>query len=241
MNFRILTATVAVIVLSACSNDVTGQKGGKTNLKSSMDSVSYSIGAQVGKQLKENLRHSEIDSLNNSILAAGLRDALDSTMLFSSALADTVVKAFVMEKQKRMMAAEQLKGEENMKVGDAFMAANGKKPGVITTASGLQYEVLQQGTGPKPLITDTIKVNYRGTTIDGNEFDSSAKHGGPAELPVKDWIAGFVEVFQLMPVGSKYKVYVPSNLAYGAQSAGPGIPAYSTLIFDLELLGIVKK
>lgn len=241
MTFRILTATVAITILSACSNDVTGQKGGKTPLKTSLDSISYGIGTQVGQNLKDNFRRSGMDSLNSVALAAGMRDALDSTMLFDSEKVNTMVQAYMIEMQKKVMAAEQLKGEANIKAGEAFLMENGKKPGVITTATGLQYEVLQEGPGPKPTPADNVKAHYRGTTLDGVEFDSSYKRGGPTELPMQQWIPGFLEVFQLMGVGSRYKVWVPSNLAYGAQSPTPEIPPYSTLVFELELVEIVKK
>ncbi|MEO8069531.1 MAG: FKBP-type peptidyl-prolyl cis-trans isomerase N-terminal domain-containing protein [Flavobacteriales bacterium] len=241
MTFRILAATLAATILSACSNDVTGQKGGKTPLKTPLDSVSYGIGTQVGENLKANFVRSGMDSLNNAALAAGLRDALDSTMIMSSEKVNTMVQAYMIEMQKKVMAAEQVKGEANIKAGEAFLAENGKRPGVITTSTGLQYEILQQGEGPKPLLTDEIKAHYKGTTIDGVEFESSYKRGQPTQLPVQQWIPGFMEIFQIMPVGSRYKVYVPSNLAYGAQSPGPEIPPYSTLLFELELVEIVKK
>ena len=140
--------------------------------------------------------------------------------------------------QQKAMAKQQMAAEGNIKVGEAWLAENGKKQGVTTTASGLQYEVMQMGTGPKPTAADQVKVNYRGTLIDGTEFDSSYKRGEPAEFGVGGVIPGWTEALQLMPKGSRWKLYVPQNLAYGAQSPGASIPAYSALIFEVELLDI---
>jgi len=122
--------------------------------------------------------------------------------------------------------------------GQAFLAANAKKEGVVTTASGLQYKVLQAGTGPKPKATDTVNVHYRGTFIDGKTFDSSYDRGEPISFPLNRVIAGWTEGVQLMPVGSKYEFYIPYKLAYGERGAGGAIPGYATLIFQVELLAI---
>lgn len=241
MTFRITIATVALTILSACSNDVTGQKGGKTDLKTTIDSVSYAIGSNYGENLRAELLRSSMDSMNHVAMAKGFQDALDSAMGVDKEKLTATLNAFLIQKQQEVMAAEQKKGEENIKAGEAFLAENGRRPGVITTESGLQYEVLQGGTGPKPTIDDVVKVHYSGKTLDGNEFDSSYKRGAPTEYPVKEWIKGFTEVLQIMNVGSRYKVYIPSNLAYGAQSPTPAIPPYSTLTFEMELVEIVKK
>lgn len=241
MTFRIISATVFLTILSACSNDVTGQKGGKTDLKTNLDSVSYGIGTQVGENLKDNFRKSGMDSLNNTALAAGLRDALDSTMRFNTEQVNKMVQAYMIAMQQKVMELEQKKGEANIMAGEAFLMENGKKPGMQTTATGVQYEVLQQGTGPKPTMQDTVKAHYRGTTIDGKEFQSSYKNGEPTLFALTGVIPGWTEILQLMPVGSRYKVYIPSNLAWGAQSPDPGIPPYSTVIFEMELVEIVGK
>ena len=126
---------------------------------------------------------------------------------------------------------------KNKEAGDKFLAENGKKPGVVTTASGLQYEVIKKGTGPVPTATDQVKVHYVGTLLDGTEFDSSIKRNEPAMFPVNQVIPGWTEGLQLMPVGSKYKFYIPQNLAYGSKGAR-GIEPLSTLVFEVELLGI---
>lgn len=128
----------------------------------------------------------------------------------------------------------------NKAAGEKFLKENAKKPGVITTASGLQYEVIKMGDGETPKISDKIRVNYAGTLINGKEFDNSARRGGPAQFKLAGMIAGWKEVLQLMPVGSKFKVYIPSSLAYGDSDMGSDIPAGSTLIFDLDLVEIVK-
>ncbi|MGR8935869.1 MAG: FKBP-type peptidyl-prolyl cis-trans isomerase [Gammaproteobacteria bacterium] len=130
--------------------------------------------------------------------------------------------------------------EENKREGELFLIDNAKKSGVVTTASGLQYEVLTQGSGSKPTATDNVTVHYRGTTIDGKEFDSSYSRGAPATFPLNRVIAGWTEGLQLMPEGSKYRLFIPSDLAYGERGAGPDIGPNSTLIFDVELIKIEK-
>jgi FKBP-type peptidyl-prolyl cis-trans isomerase FklB len=128
--------------------------------------------------------------------------------------------------------------ETNKKDGDAFLAENKTKAGVVTLPSGLQYKILSEGTGPKPTAADSVVCNYKGTLLDGTEFDSSAKHGGPATFPVSGVIKGWTEALQLMPVGSKWQLFVPSDLAYGQRGAGGGIAPNSTLIFEVELVSI---
>ena len=135
----------------------------------------------------------------------------------------------------------QQEGETNKKDGDAFLAANKTKPGVVTLPSGLQYKILTTGTGPKPTATDSVVCNYRGTLIDGTEFDSSYKRGQPATFPVNGVIKGWTEALQLMPVGSKWQLFVPPDLAYGTRGAGNEIPPNSTLIFEVELQSIQAK
>ncbi len=145
------------------------------------------------------------------------------------------------EMRKKQQAEMQAAGEANKKEGDAFLAANKAKEGVVTLPSGLQYKILTQGTGPKPTATDSVVCNYRGTLINGTEFDSSYKRGEPATFPVSGVIKGWTEALQLMPVGSKWQLFVPSDLAYGERSPGPEIAPDSTLIFEVELLSIQNK
>jgi FKBP-type peptidyl-prolyl cis-trans isomerase FklB len=145
-------------------------------------------------------------------------------------------QAKMLEEQKEMAAAAGKYKEE----GKKYLAENGKRKGVATTASGLQYEVLKEGTGPKPAVTDSVNVHYHGTLIDGKVFDSSVERGEPTSFPLQGVIRGWTEGLQLMPVGSKWRFHIPSDLAYGDQAQGDDIPPGSTLIFDVELLGIVK-
>ena len=233
MTVRILNAALAMTFLSACSQ---GQKG-PVELKNEMDSVSYAIGADIGA----NFKRGKLDSVNIDAIALGLRHGLDSNTMMDQAALEQVVQGYMMKLQERRMAEEQVKGEENRVAGEAFLAENGKKPGVTTTESGLQYEVITMGKGAKPVASDQVKVHYTGTLIDGTKFDSSVDRGEPATFPVGGVIRGWVEAIQLMPVGSKWKLFIPSDLAYGP-SGGPGgaIPGNSTLIFEVELLDIVK-
>jgi FKBP-type peptidyl-prolyl cis-trans isomerase FklB len=232
MIVRSLSAFVAVTVLVACSQ---GQKGRTTTITTSMDSVSYAIGADIGG----NLRKGKIDSLNADLIATGLADGLDSTLLIDQAALESVMRGFMAKMQAKMQAEEAAKGEANRMAGEKFLADNAKRKGVVTTPSGLQYEVITMGTGPKPAATDLVKVHYHGAFVDGEVFDSSVDRGEPVEMPANQWIPGFMEALQMMPTGSKWKLYIPSDLAYGASGNGR-IPANSTLVFDLELLEVKK-
>jgi len=143
--------------------------------------------------------------------------------------------------KKNQEAKMQLAGDANKKEGDAFLAANKTKEGVVTLPSGLQYKILTAGTGPKPTAADSVVCNYKGTLINGKEFDASSKHGGPATFPVGGVIKGWTEALQLMPVGSKWQLFVPADLAYGQRGAGGDIGPGATLIFEVELLSIKAK
>ncbi len=189
------------------------------------------------------------DSLNKqsvpfdpAILARGMKDALVGG---KTLLTDEEAQATLTEMQKEMQAKMQEKSKEaleaNKKDGTAFLAANKGKQGVVALPSGLQYKILTAGTGPKPTTTDSVVCNYRGTLIDGKEFDSSYKRGKPATFPVTGVIKGWTEALQLMPVGSKWQLFIPSDLAYGDRGAGADIGPGSTLIFEIELLSIEDK
>lgn len=234
MNIRLCFSALAAILLGACTDQAAGQKGHTVALKSNVDSVSYGIGTDIG----HNMKQSGLDSLNVQALAMGITDGIDSTEKMTSEKVRTMVQAYMMEAQKKVLARQQAEGEALMRKCEDWLTANGKKPGVQTTASGLQYEVVQQGTGPKPTINDMVTVHYRGTLIDGKQFDSSYDRGEPATFGVGQVIPGWTEALQLMSPGSKYKLYIPQNLAYGAQGAGKDIPPYSALIFDVELISI---
>jgi FKBP-type peptidyl-prolyl cis-trans isomerase FklB len=205
-----------------------------TQLKDQKDKVSYSIGIDIGTTLKRQL----ID-VNADLLSKGIKDGLSGE---KPLLNDEEVKATMSVFQKDMMAkqaaAKKATGEKNAAEGTKFLAANKAKEGVKTTASGLQYKVLKEGSGPTPKAADTVKVNYRGTTIDGTEFDSSYKRGQPATFPVNRVIKGWTEALQLMKPGSKYQLVIPADLAYGERGAGSDIGPNAALIFEVELLEV---
>jgi len=191
--------------------------------------------------LGSTLRQQSVE-VDLSILMRGVKDSLagSKTLLTEDEERTvlTALKAEVRKKQEEKMAQA---GEANTKEGQAFLAANKSKDGVVTLPSGLQYKILQAGTGPKPTTTDSVVCNYRGTLINGTEFDSSYKRGQPATFPVSGVIKGWTEALQLMPAGSKWQLFVPAELAYGARGAGPGIGPNSTLVFEVELISIQGK
>jgi FKBP-type peptidyl-prolyl cis-trans isomerase len=206
-------------------------------LKTQKDKASYAIGLNFGKSL-------QMDSLevDPNVLLLGLKDAFAGAKpLMTEDEINTVLTELQAEVVKRRQEQMQVAGETNKKDGEAFLAANKTKEGVVTLASGLQYKILKAGTGPKPVAGDSVVCNYLGTLIDGTEFDSSYKRGQPATFPVGQVIKGWTEALQLMPVGSKWQLFVPTEMAYGARSPGPTIGPNSTLIFEVELLSIQAK
>lgn len=211
------------------------KKEEKTELKDQKDRTSYSIGIDIGNNFKKQ----GID-LDSDLLARGIKDALtgnSSPLLTEKEVKDTIAD-FRKEMMEKQIALTKQRGEKNMKDGEAFLTENKKKEGVITMPSGLQYKVLAAGTGDKPKETDTVTVNYRGTLIDGTEFDSSYKRNEPAIFPVKGVIPGWTEALQLMQTGSKWQLVVPATLGYGERGAGANIGPNATLVFEVELLSI---
>ena len=198
-----------------------------TQLKDQKDKVSYSVGLQIGF----NLSRQKVD-INPDILAAGIKDALAG----KPQLNPDQMKEGMTTFEKDMEQKQKEAGDKNKTEGAKFLEENKKKEGVKTTASGLQYKVVKEGNGPQPKATDTVTVNYRGTLINGTEFDSSYKRGQPATFPVNGVIKGWTEALQLMKVGSKYQLFIPSSLAYGERAVSPDLSANSTLIFEVELL-----
>jgi FKBP-type peptidyl-prolyl cis-trans isomerase FklB len=199
-------------------------------LNNQTDSLSYSIGIMVASFYKQQ----GITKINDTLVNKAIKDKMsgDSTLL-TEQQCNQVLMGFI-EKAKADKAAVA------KKQGEAFLSSNKTKPGVVTTASGLQYLVLKEGTGPKPTISDKVKCDYEGRLIDGTVFDSSIKQGKPIEFAVNGVIAGWTEALQLMNTGSKYQLFIPSNLAYGDQQMGSDIKPGSTLIFDVDLIEIVK-
>jgi FKBP-type peptidyl-prolyl cis-trans isomerase FklB len=198
-------------------------------LKDQKDKVSYSIGLNIGFNLgRQNVQ------VNPDVLAAGIKDAIAGKPQLNADQVKEVMAAFEKDMQQKQKAV----GEKNASEGAKFLEENKKKEGVKATASGLQYKVLKEGMGPQPKETDTVTVNYRGTLINGTEFDSSYKRGQPATFPLNGVIKGWTEGLQLMKTGSKYQFVVPANLAYGDRNVGPDIAPNSTLIFEVELIGV---
>jgi FKBP-type peptidyl-prolyl cis-trans isomerase FklB len=219
-------------------------------LKTQKDKVSYAIGSNVGKGLAGQLHQQSVE-VDQAILLRGMKDALaGGKMLLTDDEAKAVLtqlQAEVRLKQQEKMKVEQERlkvvSESNKKEGTEFLASNKDKEGVVTLPSGLQYKILTEGTGPKPTATDTVTCNYRGTLLSGLEFDSSYKRGQPLSIPVTGVIKGWTEALQLMPVGSKWQLFIPSDLGYGDRGADPrsGIGPAATLIFEVELLSIQDK
>lgn len=193
--------------------------------------VSYGIGRQMGEQLRQN----PPPGTSIEAVMAGLRDAFQG---LPSAVEPEQLNASFAVIRERMEAAAAEKAAQAAQAGVEFLRENAKKEGVITLESGLQYQVLTAGQGNKPGRDSTVRTHYHGTLIDGSVFDSSYERGQPAEFPVGGVIAGWTEALQLMPVGSKWRLYVPAELAYGGQAVG-SIPAHSALVFDVELLEIL--
>lgn len=225
--------TTAALALGLLAGSATAADT-KMILKDDKDKVSYAIGLNIGKSMKK-----EGLEINPDALAAAMKDVFADA---KAQLTDEEVQTVMQDFQKKMMAKQMAAREEglgkNKAEGEKFLADNKKKEGVKTTASGLQYKVIKDGTGKTPKATDTVKTHYRGTLINGTEFDSSYKRGEPAEFPVNGVIKGWTEALQLMKEGAKWQLFIPSELAYGERGAGGDIGPNSTLIFDIELLSV---
>ncbi|MEO8765050.1 MAG: FKBP-type peptidyl-prolyl cis-trans isomerase [Ginsengibacter sp.] len=202
-----------------------------TTALSPIDSLSYAMGIQTAQYYKAQ----GADKINSAMIKKAYDDVYSNkTLLISPDQCNMTI-------QKKLQEYMSQQASREKESGIKFLEANKSKPGVITLPSGLQYEIITQGTGPVPIATDTVKANYIGSLIDGKEFDNSYKRGEPITIPVTGVIRGWIEALQLMPVGSKWKLYIPSDLGYGDRGAGGAIPGGSALIFEIELLEILHK
>jgi FKBP-type peptidyl-prolyl cis-trans isomerase len=231
--------SLTLFALGACnkadSPDAAAAKPAAADaLVSDQQRMGYGLGASVGRQFRGDGLEVDVDAL-----ARGVREGFSSDSL---AMTDEEIGAAMQQLQQghaeRMKAEQEGAALRNKTEGDAFLAKNGAEEGVVTTESGLQYKIITAGDGPKPGAEDTVKVHYRGTLLDGTEFDSSYKRGEPVTFPVGGVIPGWVEALQLMPVGSKWNLYIPSDLAYGPGGAGGQIGPNAMLTFEVELLAI---
>jgi FKBP-type peptidyl-prolyl cis-trans isomerase FklB len=230
-NRNLIIALTAIVFfgISACNGGSVVDKNVK--IVSQTDSVAYALGHSVGGNLK-----TQFPDVNPEIIAAAMIEAFqgkENKVFAKPQDAENYIRSY-------MRVASEKKAVANKEKGDAFLAENAKKAGIKVTPSGLQYEIIKDAQGEKPTLESTVKVHYHGTTIDGEVFDSSVERGEPATFPLNGVIKGWTEGLQLMSVGSKYKFYIPSELAYGPRQAGGKIGPNSTLIFEVELLEIVK-
>ena len=223
MKKLILSLIACGSMLSSCEQS----KVSNVKMKDQRDSLSYTIGLSIGNSFSQ----SELSDLNYELLIKGMKDQKDSVGAMELQEAEAFIQGVMMQKQEAKAAVDKQAGIE-------FLASNKSKPGVMTTASGLQYQVMSEGTGQKPKATDMVTVHYHGTTIDGTVFDSSVDRGEPASFGLNQVIPGWTEGVQLMNVGSKYKFFIPQELAYGEQSPSPVIKPFSTLVFEVELISI---
>lgn len=235
MKHSFLTAglLILIMVLTGCPAPG-GEKAKLTELKTPAEKLGYALGSDLGKNFKKN----EMD-IDQNAFVQGFQDGLnDAKPLLTEEETKTIQQQAIADMRNKLTEKRKMAAEQNKKDGEAFLTENAKKEGVTTTESGLQYEVLTEGTGPIPKETDRVQVNYAGKLLDGTEFDSSYERGKPATFGVKGVIQGWTEALLMMKTGSKWRIYVPSELAYKDRGAGQKIGPNATLIFDIELLSI---
>ncbi|MFC7301936.1 FKBP-type peptidyl-prolyl cis-trans isomerase [Cognatiluteimonas weifangensis] len=252
LRFPLTALALAALALAATGCNKPGDKTAKPEtaaatgdqataaipgLATEKDQVSYMIGMAMAKQWEPIKDEIDVDVLARAIKSAFAGDKL----LLTDEQAAKISESFGERMQAKQIAKLQTEARQNAEAGAAFLADNGKKPGVQTTASGLQYQVLSAGDGAKPKPTDSVRVNYKGSLLDGTVFDDSTRHGGPATIPLQQVVPGWQEGIALMPVGSKYRFWIPAALGYGEQGTPGGpIPPNATLVFEVELLDIAK-
>lgn len=223
MQMRMMITLVSALALGACSQSPSIPKDDK-------EKFSYAVGHQIGSRLKQD----KVD-IDAKMLGQAIQDVINGSPL---KLTEEEMRGAMMAYQQKRMEEMQATADQNLKAGEEFLAENKKKEGIVTTKSGLQYKVLTEGKGRKPKETDTVVAHYRGTLINGTEFDSSIARGEPATFPVNGVIPGWQEALKLMPEGSKWQVFIPANLAYGQRGAGESIGPNETLVFDIELIKV---
>jgi len=227
-----------VLTVSACNN---GNKSAKVALNNEVDSVAYAIGVDQGMRLAKGLETFP-DSLSFEAIIAGFTHSMQGgEVKFDEDAVREILTTYMQKRQAEEQANQKVEFAGNLEVGNKFLSENASQPGVMVTASGLQYKVIKEGNGPKPIDGDKVKVNYEGKLLNGTIFDSSYERGEPIEFGLDQVIAGWTEGLKLMPVGSTFMLYIPQNLAYG-ENVRPGGPIepFSTLVFKIELLDIVK-
>lgn len=242
MNLRKHVALgILIVAFASCNNAPKNAK----SLQNEIDSVSYAVGLSMSQQLKTSFKEANID-----LLLQGIRNGLDSTNLLIAVKDNQAVLgpyfqkkqlALQKERQAKALKEAELKFGDNKKAGEAFLATNKTKKGVKTTPSGLQYQVIKEGKGAYPKPTETVKIHYHGTNIDGSVFDSTVDRKTPYTGRANQFVRGFNEGLSMLKVGSKYRFFIPQELAYGFRARGPKIKPFSALIFEVELLEIVKK
>lgn len=237
---NILFLSLSALVITSCKNE-----SKEFSLATKEDSLSYAIGVNIGKNINKDFEAQGLDTIvDMEKLLKGFKASSDTgevELAMSEEDANKFLQTYFDGQKEKQKDAMKKKFEGNIQKGEAFLSENGKRAGVTTTASGLQYEILKKGTGAKPTVESVVETHYTGTFLDGTVFDSSVERGEAVKFPVNRVIPGWTEALQLMPVGSKWKLWVPYTLAYGEES-GPGgkIEPYSTLVFEIELLGIEK-
>ncbi len=231
---RIVAVALLCVGVAACNQSTGGSANSLTKLSNDTEKASYAVGMDIASSLSRSGMDFDISALQR-----GLHDGLSQTdSLLTAAEIQQTITDFQTQARDKMQAKQKADADTAKQEGADFLAKNKTQPGVKTTDSGLQYIVEVEGSGPQPKATDTVKVNYKGTLIDGTVFDSSYDRGEPVTFPVNRVIPGWTEALQMMHVGGKWKLFVPADQAYGERSPGPQIPANSTLIFDVELIGI---